>query len=99
MAFKRFAAAYRSFFFPTPLKPPFLHICQAGDPVLRSQAKPVSHELVNTPEIQQDKLIAFSLKYNVDATSKSSSVGARKLMRVAKDTNLEEVVTKWFVQQ
>ncbi|KAG7159730.1 Tigger transposable element-derived protein 7-like 2, partial [Homarus americanus] len=47
----------------------------------------------------KDKLIAFSLKYNVDATSKSSSVGARKCMRVAKDTNLEEAVTKWFVQQ
>ncbi|KAG7176917.1 Tigger transposable element-derived protein 7-like 5, partial [Homarus americanus] len=37
----------------------------------------------------KDKLIAFSLKYNVDTTSKSSSV----------DTNLEEAVTKWFVQQ
>ncbi|XP_042203529.1 tigger transposable element-derived protein 7-like [Homarus americanus] len=47
----------------------------------------------------KDKLIAFSLKRNVDATSKSSSVGARKRMRVAKDTNLEEAVTKWFVQQ
>ncbi|KAG7154915.1 Tigger transposable element-derived protein 7-like 30 [Homarus americanus] len=47
----------------------------------------------------KDKLIAFSLKYNFDATSKSSSVGARKRMRVAKDTNLEEAVTKWFVQQ
>ncbi|KAG7172019.1 Tigger transposable element-derived protein 7-like 15, partial [Homarus americanus] len=47
----------------------------------------------------KDKLIAFPLKYNVDATSKSSSVGVRKRMRVAKDTNLEEAVTKWFVQQ
>ncbi|KAG7169737.1 Tigger transposable element-derived protein 7-like 16, partial [Homarus americanus] len=47
----------------------------------------------------KDKLIAYSLKYNIDATSKSSSVGARKRMRVAKDTNLEEAVTKWFVQQ
>ena len=29
----------------------------------------------------------------------NSSVGSRKRMRVSKDENLEEAVTKWFVQQ
>ncbi|XP_071543112.1 peptide deformylase, mitochondrial-like isoform X5 [Panulirus ornatus] len=28
MTLQRFLAAYRSFFFPSPVKPPFLHICQ-----------------------------------------------------------------------
>ncbi|CAI9720180.1 transposable element-derived 7-like 10 [Octopus vulgaris] len=46
----------------------------------------------------KDKLTTFSLKYNVAANSKLS-VGARKRMRVAKDTNLEEAVTKWFIHQ
>ncbi|KAG7155834.1 Tigger transposable element-derived protein 7-like 23 [Homarus americanus] len=59
----------------------------------------VKKQTVSDIRKAKDKLIAFSLKYNVDATSKSSSVGARKRMRVAKDTNLEEAVTKWFVQQ
>ncbi|KAG7172017.1 Tigger transposable element-derived protein 7-like 10 [Homarus americanus] len=59
----------------------------------------VKKQTVSDIRKAKDKLTAFSLKYNVDATSKSSSVGARKPMRVAKDTNLEEAVTKWFVQQ
>ncbi|KAG7155529.1 Tigger transposable element-derived protein 7-like 31, partial [Homarus americanus] len=59
----------------------------------------VKKQTVSDIRKAKDKLIAFSLKYNVDATSKSSSVGARKRMRVAKATNLEEAVTKWFVQQ
>ncbi|XP_014782195.1 uncharacterized protein LOC106877732 isoform X5 [Octopus bimaculoides] len=46
----------------------------------------------------KDKLTTFSLKYNVAANSKLS-VGARKRMRVAKDSNLEEAVTKWFIHQ
>ncbi|KAG7157478.1 E3 ubiquitin-protein ligase synoviolin-like 1 [Homarus americanus] len=59
----------------------------------------VKKQTVSDIRKAKDKLIAFSLKYNVDATSKSSSVGARKSMRVAKDTNFEVAVTKWFVQQ
>ncbi|KAG7177538.1 Tigger transposable element-derived protein 7-like 7 [Homarus americanus] len=59
----------------------------------------VKKQTVSDIRKAKDKLTAFSLKYNVDATSKSSSAGARKHMRVAKDTNLEEAVTKWLVQQ
>ncbi|KAG7160293.1 Tigger transposable element-derived protein 7-like 40, partial [Homarus americanus] len=59
----------------------------------------VKKQTVSDIRKAKDKLTAFSLKYTVDANSKSSSVGARKHMRVAKDTNLEEAVTKWFMQQ
>ncbi|KAG7176150.1 Tigger transposable element-derived protein 7-like 71 [Homarus americanus] len=59
----------------------------------------VKKQTVSDISKAQDKLTVFSLKYNVDANFKSSSVGARKHRRVAKDTNLEEAVTKWFVQQ
>ncbi|XP_042240696.1 tigger transposable element-derived protein 7-like [Homarus americanus] len=59
----------------------------------------VKKQIVSHIRRAKDKLTAFSLKYTVDANSKSSSVGARKRMRVAKDTNLEEAVTKWFMQQ
>ncbi|KAG7161901.1 Tigger transposable element-derived protein 7-like 46, partial [Homarus americanus] len=52
----------------------------------------VKKQTVSDIRKAKDKLIALSLKYNVDATSKSSSV-------MAKDTNLEEAVRKWFVQQ
>ena len=47
----------------------------------------------------KDKLLAFSLKYNVVERRENSSVGGRKRMRVSKDENLEEAVTKWFVRQ
>ncbi|XP_071543102.1 peptide deformylase, mitochondrial-like isoform X2 [Panulirus ornatus] len=53
MTLQRFLAAYRSFFFPSPVKPPFLHICQVGDPVLRSPAKIVNPEQISSPEVQQ----------------------------------------------
>nr|XP_053647921.1 peptide deformylase, mitochondrial-like isoform X2 [Cherax quadricarinatus] len=53
MALKRFIAAYRNFFFPSPAKPPYIHICQVGDPVLRLEAKPVPSEHITSPEIQQ----------------------------------------------
>ena len=47
----------------------------------------------------KDKLLAFSLKYNVIEGRENLSVGGRKRMRVSKDENLEEAVTKVFVQQ
>ena len=47
----------------------------------------------------KDKLLAFSVNYNVIEGCESSSLGGRKRMRVSKDENLEEVVTRWFVQQ
>ncbi|XP_027215858.2 peptide deformylase, mitochondrial isoform X1 [Penaeus vannamei] len=49
----KFAAAYRNIFFPKPVKPPFLHVCQVGDPVLRSKALPVPPEDIPKPETKQ----------------------------------------------
>lgn len=53
MAGQRFITAYKSIFNPKPVRPPFLHVCQVGDPVLRSEAKPVEVEHLNNPEIKQ----------------------------------------------
>ena len=44
----------------------------------------------------KDKLLAFSVKYNVIKGREGSSLGGRKRMRVSK---YEEAVTIWFVQQ
>lgn len=53
MAGQRFVAAYKSIFYPKPVRPPFLHVCQVGDPVLRSVAKPVEVEHLSSPDIKQ----------------------------------------------
>ncbi|XP_045102620.1 peptide deformylase, mitochondrial-like isoform X3 [Portunus trituberculatus] len=53
MAGKRFVEAYKSFFNPKPVSPPFLHVCQVGDPVLRTATKPVVLECLDSPEIKQ----------------------------------------------
>lgn len=53
MAGKRFIEAYKSFFNPKPVSPPFLHVCQVGDPVLRTATKPVEVEHLDSPEIKQ----------------------------------------------
>ncbi|MPC37848.1 hypothetical protein E2C01_031343 [Portunus trituberculatus] len=56
MAGKRFVEAYKSFFNPKPVSPPFLHVCQVGDPVLRTATKPVVLECLDSPEIKQRRL-------------------------------------------
>lgn len=53
MAGKRFVEAYKSFFNPKPVSPPFLHVCQVGDPVLRTATRPVEVEHLHSPEIKQ----------------------------------------------
>ena len=59
----------------------------------------VKKQTVSDIRKAKDKLLAFSLKYNVVEGRENSFVGGRKRMRVSKDENLEEAVTKWFVQQ
>lgn len=50
-------------------KPPYHHICQIGDPVLRFQAEPVDLEVIPTPTFKQVKLpsnyIALHSKTNI----------------------------------
>ena len=59
----------------------------------------VKKQTVSDIRKAKDKLLTFSLKYNVVEGRENSFVGGRKRMRVSKDENLEEAVTKWFVQQ
>ena len=47
----------------------------------------------------KDKLLAFSVKYNVIEGRKSLSLEGRKRVRVSNDENLEKAGTTWFVQQ
>ena len=46
----------------------------------------------------KDKLLPFSVKYNVIEGRESSSLGGKKRMQISKDEILGEVVTRWFVQ-
>ena len=52
------------------------------------------------PDIRKakDKLLAFSVKYNVIEGRKSLSFGRRKRVQVSNDENLEKAGTTWFVQ-
>ena len=47
----------------------------------------------------KDKLLAFSVTYNVIEGCENSSLGGRKRMQVSKDENLKEAVMRWFIQQ
>lgn len=44
---------YQNYWKPPPPKPPYLHICQIGDPVLRGKAAPVEPNTIKSPEIQK----------------------------------------------
>ena len=59
----------------------------------------VKKQTVSDIRKAKDKLLAFSLKYYVVEGRENSFVGGRKRMRVSKDENLKEAITKWFVQQ
>ena len=59
----------------------------------------VKKQTVSDIRKAKEKLLAFSVKYNVVEGRENSSLGGRKRMRVSKDENLEEAVTKWFVRQ
>lgn len=59
----------------------------------------VKKQTVSDIRKAKDKLTAFSLKFGVPSTSKTSSVGGRKHMRVAQDKDLEEAVYTWIMQE
>ncbi|XP_071451081.1 peptide deformylase, mitochondrial-like [Hetaerina americana] len=50
-SFRKLAHMYRTFWLPNNPVPPYDHVCQIGDPVLRTKA-----ELVNPEEIMSDKI-------------------------------------------
>lgn len=58
-----------NFFKSQPPTPPYNHICQAGDPVLRSKATPVDPKELQTPEFQ--KVRSTFLQINSKESSNS----------------------------
>jgi hypothetical protein len=52
ITFRKFRQLYTEFWFPSPARPPYSHICQIGDPVLRYKAEELSAEDIKKNEIQ-----------------------------------------------
>ncbi|PSN32717.1 hypothetical protein C0J52_24712 [Blattella germanica] len=69
ITFRKFKQLYRQFWFPSPASPPYKHICQIGDPVLRRKA-----ELVNVEDIKK-KDIQMVLKKMHEVMQLYGSVG------------------------
>jgi hypothetical protein len=53
ISFNKIRQIYQNYWKPPPPKPPYLHICQIGDPVLRGKATPVEPNTIKSPEIQK----------------------------------------------
>jgi hypothetical protein len=53
ISFNKIRQMYQNYWKPPPPKPPYLHICQIGDPVLRGKAAPVEPHTIKSPEIQK----------------------------------------------
>lgn len=52
LTFRKFSQLFREFWFPSPYSPPYNHICQIGDPVLRYKAEAVNPQDIKTKEIK-----------------------------------------------
>ncbi|XP_015439313.1 PREDICTED: peptide deformylase, mitochondrial-like [Dufourea novaeangliae] len=54
-----------------PIKPPYKHICQLGDPVLRQKAAPVDTQIIGTREFQEmlEQLSNVLRKYNMSGVA------------------------------
>ncbi|XP_023727284.1 peptide deformylase, mitochondrial isoform X1 [Cryptotermes secundus] len=52
ITFRKFRQLYTEFWFPSPSRPPYNHICQIGDPVLRYKAEELNAEDIKKNEIQ-----------------------------------------------
>ncbi|XP_059474853.1 peptide deformylase, mitochondrial-like [Neocloeon triangulifer] len=63
-SFNKFRQIYQDFWRPPPPKPPYSHICQIGDPILRAKAGQVKLEEIKSKDIQ-----------NVIKTMKKSMAG------------------------
>ncbi|XP_076165054.1 peptide deformylase, mitochondrial [Ptiloglossa arizonensis] len=62
-----------NYFRPKIAKPPYDHICQIGDPVLRTKTKPINIKLIRDHEFQEvlEKLSNVMRKYNLSGISAS----------------------------
>ena len=56
MAVKTISKFYKNLFKPKNLKPPYKHVCQIGDPVLRINSEAVLKEDINTPHFNEVSL-------------------------------------------
>lgn len=59
-SFNSVTNVFRNYFRPKPLTPPYNHICQVGDPILREKATPVDLKIIETREFQT--VIPFNSK-------------------------------------
>lgn len=53
--FSRFLKWYRDLWESSPVapKPPYVHVCQIGDPILRSKAEQVRPDVIKTDDLQK----------------------------------------------
>lgn len=50
---KKFVTAYRNWWFGKVVKPPYKHVAQLGDPILKSRANEVDPSQIHTEEFKQ----------------------------------------------
>jgi hypothetical protein len=55
ITFRKFRELYREFWYPSPSSPPYSHICQIGDPVLRYNAEVLNPEDIKKSEVKKVK--------------------------------------------
>jgi hypothetical protein len=70
---------YTEFWFPSPSPPPYKHICQIGDPVLRYKAEKLTAEDIKKNEIQEVRKKINTLTVNFGY--KDSDIGETKFPR------------------
>jgi hypothetical protein len=65
ITFRKFRQLYTEFWFPSPSSPPYSHICQIGDPVLRYKAEQLNVEDIKKHEIQgvRRRISALTLNF------------------------------------
>jgi hypothetical protein len=65
ITFRKFRQLYTEFWFPSQSRPPYSHICQIGDPVLRYKAEELNAEDIKNNEIQgvRKRISALSVNF------------------------------------
>jgi hypothetical protein len=53
ITFRKFRELYREFWYPSPSRPPYSHVCQIGDPILRYNAEELNPEDIKKSEIKK----------------------------------------------
>lgn len=62
LSFRSLTRAVNNYFQP-PHTTPYVHVCQIGDPVLRTHAEPVKPETIPSPEFQRVSLNSVGAQY------------------------------------